>query len=101
MFFLNNIGPVDPVFLMKLIIPHVPIIPLMHKTGYIEVDEEHYLINKCLFDSGSLSANFISQSFVDKHTAIFSHLTQPYDSKVHLGDSVTTVIITHLITPQT
>ena len=99
MFYMDiNNASVNPVFLMRLIVPNVQLLPLMHKTGYIDVDEEHYLINKCLFDTGSLSANYIGQSYVNKNIDIFSPYIQPYDSQVHLGDSTTTVTITHLIT---
>ena len=70
----------------------------MHKTGYVVVDEEHYQINKSLFDTGALSANYISQSYVEKYIAVFSPLILAHDSQVHLGDSTTTVNISHIIT---
>ena len=70
----------------------------MHKEGYAICDNETYLIDTCLFDTGAQSDNYIAQSFVDKYSVVFKDSIFDHKSSVRLGDSVTTVNITQLVT---
>lgn len=70
----------------------------MHKEGYAICDNETYLIDTCLFDTGAQSDNYIAQSFVDKYSVVFQDSIFDHKSSVRLGDSVTTVNITQLVT---
>ena len=73
-------------------------LPFMVKTGNFIADNETYLIDASLFDSGAQSDNFISASYVEKYINIFKPFILKYDSAVKLGDSKTIVNITHIIT---
>ena len=57
-----------------------------------------YIINDCLFDSGAQSDNYISQTYVDSYIDVFRDYIIDHKSTVRLGDSLTTVDITQIIT---
>jgi hypothetical protein len=75
----------------------------MHKTGYVVMYDntptvQTYIINNCLFDSGAQSDNYISQDFVNAYMDVFKNCIIDHKSTVRLGDSLTTVNITQIIT---
>ena len=70
----------------------------MIKTGNIITDNETYMINASLFDSGAQSDNFISDDFVNKYIDVFKTFILKCDTNVKLGDSKTVVNITRIIT---
>ncbi len=75
----------------------------MHKTGYVIMNDnspliQTYIINDCLFDSGAQSDNYISQTYVDSYIDVFRDYIIDHKSTVRLGDSLTTVDITQIIT---
>jgi hypothetical protein len=70
----------------------------MYKTGYVIENLETYIIDSALFDTGASSDNYISEAFVDKDITIFKPHILQHNSTVRLGDSKTTVHITHIIT---
>jgi hypothetical protein len=77
--------------------------PPMHKTGYVIMNDntpliQTYTINNCLFDSGAQSDNYISQNFVNSFIDIFRDHIMDHKSTVRLGDSLTTIDITQIIT---
>jgi hypothetical protein len=90
------LNPIDHI--LHMLLPNMTDIPLMHKIGYVIVKEDTYHINRCLFDSGALSDNYISQTFVDANADIFKDYILESKSTVKLGDSKTTVNITHIVT---
>jgi hypothetical protein len=67
-------------------------------TGYVIENLETFIIESALFDSGASSDNYISEAFVNKYINMFKpHIIQ-HNSTVRLGDSTTTVNLTHIIT---
>jgi hypothetical protein len=70
----------------------------MYISGYVISNDETYIIDTALFDTGASSANYISQSYVDKYIDIFEPYILAHNSSVRLGDSTTEVLITHIIT---
>jgi hypothetical protein len=80
------------------LIPDLKTFPPMHKSGNVIIDNNSYIINECLFDSGAESDNFISQSFIDMNCDILTEFISSHKSIVRLGDSKTTVNITQVIT---
>lgn len=70
----------------------------MYKTGYVIENFETYIIDAALFDTGASSDNYISENFVNKYMTVFKPHIFQHDSTVRLGDSKTTVKITHVIT---
>ena len=70
----------------------------MYKTGYVIENFETYIIDAALFDTGASSDNYISEEYVNKYITIFQPHILQHDSTVRLGDSKTTVNITHIIT---
>jgi hypothetical protein len=70
----------------------------MHKSGNVIIENNSYIINECLFDSGAESDNFIAQAYIDTNCDILKEFISPYKSIVRLGDSKTTVNISQLIT---
>lgn len=69
----------------------------MHKEGFAICDNETYIMDTRLFDTGAQSDNYISQIFVDKYV-VFKDSIFDHKSYVRLGDSITTVNITQLVT---
>ena len=94
----NDVSTRDAQCLLRLLIPELNTLPIMHMFGYVIVDEETYIFEKALFDTGSNRANFVSQQYVDKHSSVFQPYIVKSDSEVRLGDSTTVVHITHLVT---
>jgi hypothetical protein len=89
--------------ILRLLHPSIINAPPMHKTGYVVMNDdtprmETYIINSCLYDLGAQSDNYISQSYVDSNSDIFSEYIIDHKSTVRLGDSLTTVEITQIIT---
>jgi hypothetical protein len=74
----------------------------MYISGYViekgDTIDETYIIDSALFDTGASSANYISQTYVDKYIDIFKPHILAHNSSVRLGDSTTEVLITHIIT---
>ena len=70
----------------------------MHKTGNVIVNDNAYIIDQCLFDSGAESDNFISQNFIDMNCDILAEFISPHKSSIRLGDSKTTVNISQIAT---
>ena len=70
----------------------------MYKIGYVVINNETYGFDKCLFDSGAQSDNYIATNYVNSHIDIFKDFILEHASTVKLGDSKTTVNITHIIT---
>jgi hypothetical protein len=70
----------------------------MHKSGNVIVDNQSYIIDECLYDTGAESDNFVAQSFVDKNCDVLAEFISPHKSTIRLGDSKTTVNITQVIT---
>mmetsp|Transcript_10393 Transcript_10393/g.10015 ORF Transcript_10393/g.10015 Transcript_10393/m.10015 type:complete len:951 (-) Transcript_10393:1276-4128(-) len=78
--------------------PDYTTLPVMHMFGYVIVDNETYILNKVLFDTGSNNSNFISKQYIDKYIAVFEPFILKHNSDVKLGDSTTVVHITHIVT---
>ena len=73
----------------------------MHRPGDIIFPQEpNFTIpfHTALFDSGALSANYISPSFLDKHRHHLQPYIEPFRSSVRLGDARTVLDITSAIT---
>ena len=79
-------------------IPNLRDIPPMHKTGNVIVNDNAYIIDQCLFDSGAESDNFILQNFIDMNCDILAEFISPHKSSIRLGDSKTTVNISQIAT---
>jgi hypothetical protein len=94
----SDVSTRDAQCLLRLLIPELNTLPIMHMFGYVIVDEETYIFEKALFDTGSNRANLISQQYVDKYSSVFEPYIVKSDSEVRLGDSTTVVHITHLVT---
>ena len=97
----DKVGLIDTFYLLTLLNPtHLQFHkqPPMYKSGYIIIDNETYAFNTCLFDSGAQSDNYIASKFVNEHMDVFKPYILEHSSTVRLGDSKTTVHITHIIT---
>ena len=73
----------------------------MHRPGSIVFSHRPDItipFQTALFDSGALSANYISPSFLEKHRQHLQPLIEPFTSSVRLGDARTVLDITSAIT---
>ena len=72
----------------------------MHRPGSIVFSHQPNLaipFQTALFDSGALSANYISPSFLEKHRQHLQPLIEPFTSSVRLGDARTVLDITSVV----
>ena len=94
----SNIYNVSSLYILNLLVPHHHALPPMHRRGNVIINDQSYIIDECLFDSGAESDNFISQTFIDKNSVIFADSISNHNSVIRLGDSKTTVNITQIAT---
>jgi hypothetical protein len=86
-----------------LLNPSILDAPPMHKSGYVIMNDDSpavqtSIIHNCLFDSGAQSDKNISQDYINSYIDIFKEYVIDHKSTVRLGDSLTTVDITQIIT---
>ena len=93
-----NVYNVSSFHILNLLVPQHRTLPPMHRSGNVIVNEQSYIIDECLFDSGAESDNFISQTFIDKNHVIFADSISNHNSVIRLSDSKTTVNITQIVT---
>ena len=94
----SNICNVSSLYILNLLVPQHRTLPPMHRRGNVIINDQSYIIDECLFDSGAESDNFISQTFIDKNHVIFTDSISNHNSVIRLGDSKTTVNITQVAT---
>jgi len=75
---------------MKSAFPEVEYIDKIHRNGKIFLHgEPPIVIPRALFDTGALSANYISQELVDRHRDSLGHCIRKVRGHVCLGDNKT------------
>jgi hypothetical protein len=89
--------------ILILLNPSILNAPPMHKSGYVIMNDgspavQTHIIHNCLFDSNAQSDNYISQDYVNSYIEIFNEYIIDHKSTVRLGNSLTTVDITQIIT---
>jgi len=73
---------------MKSAFPEVEYIDKIHRNGKIFLHgEPPIVIPRALFDTGALSANYISQELVDRHRDSLGHCIRKVRGHVCLGDN--------------
>ena len=97
----------DPIFedsphvvemLMKSAFPEVEYIDKIHRSGEVVLYGEPSIhVCRALFDTGALSANYISQELVDKHRGSLGSCIRRAKGHVCLGDNETTVEVSETL----
>ena len=97
----------DPIFedsphvvemLMKSAFPEVEYIDKIHRSGKLVLyGESPIVVSRALFDTGALSANYISQEMVDKHRGSLGPCIRKVRGHVCLGDNETTVEVSETL----
>ena len=97
----------DPIFedsphlvqmLMKSAFPEVEYIDKIHRSGkMLPYGEPSIPVCRALFDTGALSANYLSQELVDRHRDILSPCIRKVRGQVCLGDNETTVEVSETL----
>ena len=70
----------------------------MHKSGLIHLHNDNIHLQTVLFDSGAIQSNYIDEQFVNKNIVHLQQFLQPLNHSVKLGDNITQLQLTHIIT---
>lgn len=80
-------------------IPEANILSAVHRSGHLDLHGRNPLmVEKVLFDTGALHANYISKRFVDLHRDQLQPYLQPCNGVVTLADNRTKASIDHVLT---
>eukprot|EP00981_Chlorochromonas_danica_P004080 scaffold783_cov324-Ochromonas_danica.AAC.1 len=79
-------------------VPEAILFSPVHREGQIVLSDSSVInLNRVLFDTGAIHANYISSKLVQKHSNLLYSKLQPCKSAVKLADNATTVVIQNSI----
>ena len=85
----------DPLHNVIDSLPEAALFKAVHRAGILSVPSGEIIpVNKCLFDSGALSASYLSEAFVREHFSTLRKHIKKCDTIVKLADNHTSLRLT-------
>ena len=70
----------------------------MHKSGFIQLQDDIIHLPTVLFDSGAIQSNYINEEFVNNNIVYLNKFIRPFNHSVILGDNNTELKLTKILT---